>query len=279
MTLVLLGILFILMILVGGNRGLDSFLALIRTILALGLNIYLMAWGLPPVPTTFVISIFFVITVLYFQNGRNAKMHAAAISVILVLLFILITAGPVLWAAGISGYNEIEQYEEISMYLSADLEISMSAVSLSAVVLGLLGAVMDTAVAITTAVNEVYVNKPGMTGKQLFRSGLSVGRDILGTTVNTLFFAGLGESIMLAVLFMKNEDTFAAILNSKALFQEVSGLLLGAIGCLLIIPLSSLICAGFLTFSEEKLPNNERLLQKCYKYFIYLLKFVKNVLK
>lgn len=279
MTLVLLAVLFVLMVLVGGNRGIDSFVALVRTIAALLINIYLIAWGMPPVFTTFAISIFFIITVLYFQNGKNVKMHAAAISVMLVLLLIFFTAGPLLWAAGISGYNEIEQYEEISMYLSADLNISMSAVTLSSVVLGLLGAIMDTAVAITTAVNEVYANKPDMTEKQLLGSGLSVGKDILGTTVNTLFFAGLGESIMLAVLFMKNEDDFAAILNSKALFQEVSGLLLGAIGCLLIIPLSSLVSASFLIFSEEKTLENERLLQKCYKYFVNLLKFVKNVLK
>lgn len=276
---VLLGILFILMVLVGGNRGLDSFFALVRTALLFGLDIYLMAWGFSPVPATFLISIFLIITVLYIQNGRNRKMHAAAVSVVLVLLIIFAAAGPLLWFAGISGYNEIQQYEEISMYLSANLEISMSAVFLSAIVLGLMGAIMDTAVAITTAVNEVYVNKPDMTGKQLFLSGLSVGKDILGTTVNTLFFAGLGESIMLAVLFMKNEDTFASILNSKALFQEMSGLLLGATGCLLIIPLSSLICAGFLTFSKEKTTQNEGLLQKCYKICIKLLKFVKNVLK
>lgn len=279
MILALLGILFGLMVLVGGNRGLDSFFALVRTVLAFGVDIYLMAWGFPPIPATFLISVFLVITVLYIQNGRNQKMHAAAVSVVIVLLFIIFTAGPLLWSAGISGYNEIEQYEEISMYLSANLEISMPAISLSAIVLGLLGAIMDTAVAVTTVVNEVYVNKPELTGKQLFLSGISVGKDILGTTVNTLFFAGLGESIMLAVLFMKNEDTLAAILNSKALFQEMSGLLLGAAGCLLIIPLSSLICAGFLILSKEKIPEDEHLLRKCYKNYIKLLKFVKNVLK
>lgn len=279
MILVLLIILFFLMLLVGGNRGLDSFFALIRILFALLGNIYLIAWGLPAVLTTLIISIFFVITVLYSQNGRNAKMHAAAVSVFLVLGFIMITAGPVLWAAGASGYNEIEQYEEISMYLSADLSVSMSAVFLSAAILGLLGAVMDTAVAVTTAVNEVYVNKPELTGKQLFFSGLSVGKDILGTTVNTLFFAGLGESIMLAVLFMKNQESVTAILNSKALFQEISGLLIGATGCILIIPISSLICAGFLKFSEEYSDENKNLLQKCYKICTKPLIFVKNMLK
>ncbi|MGN0154738.1 MAG: YibE/F family protein [Lachnospiraceae bacterium] len=279
MILTLFVILFILMVLVGGNRGLDSFFALIRTLLALLLNVYLIAWGMAPLPVTLLISAFIVITVLYVQNGRNAKMHAAVISVLIVLVLIMLTAGPVLWSAGIGGYNEIEQYEEISMYLSADLEIPMSAVLLSAVLLGLLGAIMDTAVAVTTAVNEVYVNKKEMTAKELFHSGMAVGKDILGTTVNTLFFAGLGESIMLAVLFMKNEDTIAAILNSKALLKEVSGLLIGASGCLLIIPVSSLVCAGFLTFSERNLEENEHLLQKCYKCFKKGLKFVKNMLE
>lgn len=279
MILVLTVILFFLMVLVGGNRGLDSFFALVRTVLVFILNIYLIAWGVPPIPVTLAVSVFFVITVLYVQNGKNAKMHAAALAVLIVVLFVMVTAGPILWRAGTSGYNEIEQYEEISMYLSSDLSVSMSAVSMSAVVLGLLGAVMDTAVAITTAVNEIYVNKPEISEKELFRSGLHVGKDILGTTVNTLFFAGLGESIMLAVLFMRSEDTFAAILNSKALFQEIAGLLTGAVGCLLIIPLSSLLVTSFLKFSKENLGKNEKMLQKCYKCCKKGLKFIKNVLE
>lgn len=246
MILCLLILLFFLMITVGGNRGVDSFFALVGTMFALLVEVYLIAWGLPAIPVTLIISVCIVLIVLYVQNGVNVKMHAAAGSVCLTILFVVVTAGPILWSAGISGYNEIEQYEEISMYLSADLGISMPAIMLSAVVLGLLGAVMDTAVAITTAVNEVYNNKPNLTEKQLFHSGLLIGKDILGTTVNTLFFAGLGECIMLAVLFMKNEDTFVSILNSKALFQEVSGLLVGGIGCLIVIPLSSFIMARFL---------------------------------
>lgn len=246
MIMTLLILLFVLMLFVGGNRGVDSFFALVRTVIALIVSIYLMAWGVPAILVTLVVSGFFVVTVLYMQNGVNVKMHGAAISVGIVVVLVMLTAGPVLWKAGISGYNEIEQYEEISMYLSADLSVSMEMISLCAVVFGLLGAIMDTAVAITTAVNEVYENNQELSEKELFRSGMHVGRDILGTTVNTLFFAGLGESIMLAILFMKNNDSLAAILNSKSLFQEVSGILIGACGCLLIIPLSSLIVAKML---------------------------------
>lgn len=246
MILALFIILFLLMLIVGGNRGLDSFFALVKTILAMIVNIYLISFGLPAIPVTLCVSILFAGIVLYMQNGINQKMHAAAIAVGLVVVIITLTAGSVLLKAGISGYNEIEQYEEISMYLSSDLSISMGSVALAATVLGLLGAVMDTAVAITTAVNEVYVNNPALSERKLFQSGLNIGKDILGTTVNTLFFAGLGECIMLAVLFLRNDDSFATIINSKSLFQEVSGILIGGIGCLLIIPLSSLIMSKML---------------------------------
>ncbi|MDO5154717.1 MAG: YibE/F family protein [Eubacteriales bacterium] len=245
MILTLLIILFFLMVVVGGNRGVDSFFSLAKTMVAMLVNIYLIAWGLPAIPVTLLVSVFFVATVLYAQNGVNAKMHAAAIAVLIVVIIVMLGAGPLLYRAGISGYNEIEQYEEISMYLSGNIRVSMAAVSISAVVLGLLGAVMDTAVAITTAVNEVYVNNQSLTKAELVQSGLHVGKDILGTTVNTLFFAGLGESIMLAILFMRNAETIASIINSKSLLQEVAGLLIGGIGCLAIIPLSSVLVAGF----------------------------------
>ncbi len=279
MILKLLILLFVLMVLVGGNRGLDSFLALARTVIAFIVNVYLITWGMPPLFTTFLVSVFFVITVLYSQNGKNVKMDAAVMAVTLVLFVIALTSGPILWRAGMSGYNEVEQYEEISMYLSPNLAIPMSAVSLSAVMLGLLGAIMDTAVAITTAVHEVYVNQKDLSEKQLVQSGMTVGRDILGTTVNTLFFAGLGESIMLAVLFMKNEDTVSVILNSKALFQEVSGIAIGAIGCLLIIPLSSILIAHFLKNSEENGSKKPDLLQKCYNYIKKHLKNIKKMVQ
>lgn len=85
--------------------------------------------------------------------------------------------------------------------------------------------------------------------------------------------------VSLAVLFMKNKDSFAVILNSKALFQEVSGLLIGVTGCILIIPWNSLMSAIFLTFSEENTGENKRLLQKCYKNYKKVLINVKNVLK
>lgn len=247
MILKLFVILFFLMLFVGGDRGLTSFFTLIRTIIAFIINVYLVAWGLPAIPITLVVSVFLIAAVIYGQNGWNDKMHGAALSAGIVVCLIMVTACPLLMRAGISGYNEIEQYEEISMYLSANLSVSMAAVAIAATVLGVLGAVMDTSVAVATAVNEVYVNNPDFDKRILRGSGMAVGKDILGTTVNTLLFAGFGESIMLANLFIKNQNTFAEIINSKALFQEISALFVAVMGCLLVIPISAYCTAWFLT--------------------------------
>ena len=252
MILKLIIILFFLMLFVGGDRGLTSFFTLVRTVIAFIVNVYLIAWGLPAVLVTLVVSAFLIAGVIYGQNGWNSKMHGAAFSAASIVVIIMVTIGPVLHVAGISGYNEIEQYEEISMYLSANVSISMPAVAVSATVLGVLGAVMDTAVAVSTAVNEVFVNNSEIDRKSLVKSGMTVGKDILGTTVNTLLFAGFRERIMLANLFLKNENTFYEIINSKALFQEISALFVAVMGCLLVIPLASCVTPWFIVRENIK---------------------------
>ena len=247
MIIKLVFLLFLLMLFVGGDRGLTSFFTLVKTMLLFAVNVYLIAWGLSAIPVTLIISVLLIMTVIYGQNGFNNKMHGAALSASIVVCLIMLIIGPILMRAGISGYNEIEQYEEISMYLSANLSVSMVSVAIAATVLGVLGAVMDTAVAVATAVNEVHVNNPELDRKTLISSGASVGKDILGTTVNTLLFAGFGESIMLLNLFIKNENTFAEIINSKAFFQETAAIFVALMGCLLVIPVSGMLTAFFLT--------------------------------
>ena len=68
------------------------------------------------------------------------------------------------------------------------------------VLLGLLGAIIDTALSVSSAVFQIYASNPSLAEKELRKSGNNIGRDILGTTVNTLFFAGIGESLLLFMM-------------------------------------------------------------------------------
>ena len=100
---------------------------------------------------------------------------------------------------------------------------------------------MDTSFAISTAVFEVSENNNELTEKELIKSGDNIGRDILGTTINTLLFAGMGESMFLMMLFARYKYTFLQLINSKAFVQELFIIVVSNIGCLLIIPLTSVI--------------------------------------
>ena len=101
-----------------------------------------------------------------------------------------------------------------------------------------LGAVIDTALSVTSSVYEVWTHKNSLTAKELTSSGYQVGKEIIGTTVNTLLFAYLGGSILLFAYVQTQQYNLEIILNSKFLFQDVAIMLSGAIACLFTVPVS-----------------------------------------
>ena len=91
---------------------------------------------------------------------------------------------------------------------------------------------------VTSSVYEVWTHKNSLTAKELTSSGYQVGKEIIGTTVNTLLFAYLGGSILLFAYVQTQQYNLEIILNSKFLFQDVAIMLSGAIACLFTVPVS-----------------------------------------
>ncbi len=234
-------ILFLLMSLVGGDRGAKSFLSLCLNIVALIVSIVLLNKGWNTMIILFMSSVVFCGITLVFQNGYHMKTLAAAISVVLVVILIGVLIMFVVGKGHLWGYNELDFYEENAMYLSTNLNLNLRQITVCGMIWGLLGAIMDTSIAISTAVNEVAVNNPQFKSKQLFLSGMNVGKDILGTTINTLFFVGAGEAVMLVLLYQTQKYSLTEILNAKSFLQEVSMILISCIGCLMIIPITAML--------------------------------------
>lgn len=246
--LIALGLLLLaLMLAVGGERGAKSFAALIENILVLFACLYLISLGVNAVLMTLLCSILFASITLTQQNGINIKTYAAVFSVFTVVVLLCIPAFIIGYGAHIAGYSELDLLEEISMYLSVNIDIDMRELVFAVIIFGLLGAVMDTAIAISTSMTEFSKNNPSLTFRDLTRSGINVGHDILGTTVNTLFFAGIGECMMQAILFIQYGYTFEKLINSKAFIQELSMIAISNIGCLLIIPIVTFVTGYLLT--------------------------------
>ncbi len=89
------------------------------------------------------------------------------------------------------------------------------------IITGLIGAAMDASIAVSSAVYEVYKNNRGLSLMELFQSGIHIGSDILGATINTLYFACLGESLTLFILLKNYKYSVLEVINSKAFFLGI----------------------------------------------------------
>lgn len=223
--------------------------------------IYLVTLGMPPIVITFLGSITFCLITVLYQNGTNLKSYSSLIAVFLVVCILSIVVAILGNYSHTSGFNELEICEDISQ-LSTDIKIDMQSLMTTVIMLGLLGAVMDTSIAIATSIYEVDQNNKELPLHDLIKSGKSVGRDILGTTVNTLFFAGIGETLMMSVLFSKFGYSFEKIINSKVFFQEFSIIVIANIGCLIIIPITTITISTLLK-SENPVAVKIRKLCDC----------------
>lgn len=243
--LLIFAIIFILLVLfIGGDRSAKALVTLAGNAILLTAALLLIYIGVNPFLCTISACILITLLTLFYQNEINDKTKAAFWSVLLVLALLI----PFLWFLGTKTNTQgfpVGQYEirESNGY-TGSIGINMSLLQISALLMVLIGAVIDTALAVTSALYEVHLNNPRLSRGDLFRSGISVGRDILGSTVNTLFFIFIAEYFTLFLQFMEFYS-FAQMVNSKEFVQEIISIAVGGIGCVLIIPAAAGLGAVF----------------------------------
>ncbi|MDF2872581.1 MAG: hypothetical protein K0R05_4156 [Anaerocolumna sp.] len=247
--IILAAILFILMKLIGKEKGSRSFLSLIINFSILFITILLIAHNLNAILVTILACILVSYFTLFYINGRSRKTVAAFLSVLLTLagMFLLIyIMGSI---TRIQGFSE-EEFEEISLY-TLTIGIDFNKIAVSTIIMGLIGAIIDTAISISSSMNEIFLHNPAITRRNLFLSGLNISRDILGTTTNTLYFAFVG-GFMALILWMKDLDySFGTIMNSKVFCAEIISILCSGLGVTLIIPVTAGITAHILLSEKD----------------------------
>lgn len=255
MILVLSIILLILLILIGGKRGLKTYITLYLNLFLLFLLIFLLSWGLNPLICTLIICLIITCVILFLLNKVNIKTISSFISVFIVLILLISFINIFSNKAHISGYTE-ENIESIG-YVEFNTGLNMLSLSKGIIILGLIGSIIDTSIAISSALYEVHLNNKHLNIKELFISGMNIGKDILGTTTNTLFFAYLGSYMTLLIYFMDFNYSFSTIINSKIFAMEYVRIMLSGTGCFLIIPITSLITSMIIKKGEvyEKVKN------------------------
>lgn len=240
--LMILGlILLFLIMIIGGDRGVISLIALVGNMLLLSLAIWLMAAGAPVLLVTIGMGIIISCVTLFYQNGTNEKTKSAFAAVLITMTVLFFFIYMVVWRSEAGGLNEIQAAEDDVLYYNMNLDINMRNVATAVIILSTLGAVLDMALTVTTSVYEVSIHKPEMKLTELVESGMQIGREVIGTTVNTLLFAYVGESLLLFSYLKMQDYTLETLLNSKILFQNCVSMIFGAIACVGVMPVAAVL--------------------------------------
>ncbi|USK71283.1 YibE/F family protein [Peribacillus asahii] len=246
----LAAILFILMILIGGKKGARSFFSLFLNFVVLLLTILFMTDpNADPIILTLIACAVISCINLFYINEMNSKTITAFISTIITIVILLFFIDMVTRNAMIQGFGE-EEIEELSIF-SLYIGVDFVKIGASVIIMSTIGAITDVAISITSPMREIFNHNPLISRKDLFTSGLSIGKDILGTNTNTLFFAFFGGYLGLLIWFKHLSYSVGEIVNSKVFSAEMISIFCAGIGIALIIPIASWINAYFLVKTRE----------------------------
>ena len=247
-------ILFVfLLILIGGFKGFKSVITLAITgLVIIKVMLPLILKGFSPLIVTTLCAIFISLMTFFIIGGVNSKSISALIGTtggVLSAGFLAYVVGSLVKLTGLSS-------EEASMlmYIPQNIVFDFRSLLFSGIIIGTLGAVMDVAMSISSSMYELKELNPDICYKSFVRSGLNIGKDIMGTMSNTLILAYTGSSIPLLLLFMSYDTPLSKILNLDLIATEVVRALVGSIGLVVAIPITA-VCAGFIFKSNLSKKN------------------------
>lgn len=236
------GLYLLALCVIGGKQGIKGCLGLVFTFFCV-IFVYLPLVYLHVSPFWSAVFICFITTLvtMYLIGGATKKTIVATLGTLAGVVLAGIAAWCFSKASGITGYN-VSDIETL-MTLWNTNGIQVGGLLFSGLLISCLGAVMDVAMSVSSSIDEIYKQNPRLTRKELFRAGLRVGRDMMGTDSNTLILAFAGGSVSTLLLDYAYDLPYQQIINSNNIGIAIMQGLAGSFGVVLSVPLTVLICA------------------------------------
>ena len=200
--------------------------------------------GISPIFSAVLVAVLTTFVTMYLIGGLSGKSVTAmtgtvagvGISAVLAVIFGMMT--------GISGYNvsDIEQLE----YVGQMTEIRIGELLYAGILISTLGAVMDVAMSVSSTISEIHYRNPTLSRKELFTSGIRVGKDMMGTMSNTLILAFTGSSVNTLVFMYAYGYSARQITNMYSIGIEIIQGIASTMGVILTVPIVSVISAWYL---------------------------------
>lgn len=235
-------IFFALLAILGGKKGIGALAGLLLTLGCIWfILIPCLIRGVPAIPVTIGVSAVSAAVGLIFLNGYSKKTLCAVCGCVGGVLAAGIAAAAVGTLSPMNGFN-MQEAENLILY-GADRGLKVSGLLVCGVLISALGAVMDVALGIASSVWEMKEQNPDASAKSLFRSGMQIGKDAMGTMANTLILAFAGSSLNMLILVQTYDIPFLQLINTDSIALEVVQSVAGSVGILLTVPLVAFISA------------------------------------
>lgn len=239
----LLSLFVITLLLFGGKKGLAAIVGLGFTIISIWfVLIPLVKQGIHPIPAAIGLIAVTTFVSLVALNGFSKKTFIAVVGCVGGVTIAGLTAYIVGIISPINGFN-MPEAEELVLR-AADDGLKISGLLVSGILIASLGAVMDVALTIASAISELHDMKPEAKVSELFKSGINIGKDAMGTMANTLILAFSGASLNMLILFRVFDYPTMQIFNSDLMTIEIIQGLAGSIGIVLTVPLVAILGAS-----------------------------------
>ncbi|MBR9646987.1 YibE/F family protein [Clostridium tyrobutyricum] len=240
------GIFVLILWAIGGRKGFKSVIGLAFTFICIVfLFIPMLYRGYSPFLSAVVVGILVTIVTMYLIDGLTVKSVSAISGTIIGVIIAGGVASAFGYFAKISGYN-VSEIEDL-VVISSKTHLSIGGILFAGILIAALGAIIDVSISIASTINEIYDKNPELTSRELFISGMNVGKDMMGTMSNTLILAFTGGSINTLLLIYAYNMKYNQIINMYSVGIEIMQGVSGSIGIILTVPIVSFITCRLLT--------------------------------
>ena len=245
LEVLLIGFFVVLLITFSGSTGVRTIISFAFTLICiLKVFVPMLLKGYHPIYLALIIGVVISTVTLILVGGFTKKAYSAIFGSIASSLITCVLA--IFFGNLFNIHGSILQWSEsliYSGYQNLNLTLIYQAGIYLFIYLSCSGAILDLAIDISAAVEEVVDKKPDISRKEILLSGLNVGRSVVGSQTTTLLLAYMGSFIGVMMVYMAQGTPLMSILNTKFISSEIVQTFVGCIGLVIVSPLTSLICS------------------------------------
>jgi len=238
-------ILFMAVVIIfSGKQGLRSILSLAGSFFViLYVLVPSLLKGYPPIPTSIAIAAVILFLAIFLTHGFNRESTVAFTGTVIAVILTGILAYIGVTLAHLSGFASDE-----AVYLNFNTRgmLDFTGLLLGGIMIGVLGVLDDIAITQAAVVSELYNSASHLSKKEIYKKALRVGKEHVGALVNTLALAYTGASLPLLLLFSTSDSSMASIINQEIFATEIIRTVVGSIGLILTVPITTLLAVYML---------------------------------